>query len=425
VGRGTFVRERAALRRPEAASGGTAWQIYVLPGERETPPGRILGDVMRHAERDDVIPLSLGYPKTAMLPVEELSATTAAVLGSASFQYSNVEGLPELRSELARLGRARGLDDDSDSIVVTNGARQATVLAARAVLRSGDIVACESPTFMGTLETLRGTGANVLPVPTGPAGLDIDALEKLLAHYEIRLLALQPRLNNPTGGDLSPQGRERLIELARRHSFFVLEDAVYADLRLEGPDPGPLRALDPDHVIYVDSLSKTVAPGLRAGWVAASGPVLDRIVAEKRGDDGHSPTLVQQLIARFFAEGHYERQLERTLDVHRRGRNAVLRAFDRHLSPLATTTRPPGGGHVWVTLNEQLDERLLYEAALEAGVTFIPGSAMLVERPRATQLRLSFSFLEPPQLEEGVRRLAGVVGELAGGEHRRRALPLA
>jgi 2-aminoadipate transaminase len=426
VGRGTFVRETAALRRDGLASRGTAWQAYVLPAERETASGRMLGELIGQADREDLISLALGYPPAELIPLEQLEAATAAVLREqreASFHYSPVEGVGALRRELAALGQTRGLGDDADSILVTTGARQALALAARAVLRPGDVAACESPTFIGVVEALRATGAEVLPVPVDEGGLDLDALEQLLERHEIRMLALQSRLQNPTGHDLAPERRERLVALARRHSFFILEDGVYADLRLEGAAIEPLRALDPDHVIFVDSLSKTVSPGLRAGWVAASGPVLDRIVAEKRIDDAHSPTLTQQIVARFLSDGHYQAQLERARRIHRHRRDAMLAAIDTHLADAVTLSRPAGGANVWVTLNEPIDEHQLYSEAIRAGVSFTPGSAALVERPRATHMRLSFALLGEEQLEEGVRRLAAVIRSLHGARGRR-SMPL-
>jgi DNA-binding transcriptional MocR family regulator len=427
VGRGTFVRAAAATthtERPDDAS----WQSYVLAPERNDESDRIVGEIARHVEDPTMIPLSAGYPALELIPLAALRAATAEAIdrhGARAFQYGPIEGVSELRVALAELGRRRGLDDDENSIVATTGARQALTLAARATLRPGDKVACESPTFMGIIEALRAVGAELLPVPIDEHGLDTGALEQLLRHHEIRLLATQPRLQNPTGVDLSAERRERLVELARQHGFFILEDGVYGDLRFEGHDPGPLRALAPTHVIYVDSLSKTVGPGLRAGWIAASGPVLDRIVGEKRRDDAHGTTLTQQATAGFLAEGLYPEQLARARSHYREGRDALLAALENELGAMAQFARPAGGGHVWVTLRQPLDDARLYREALAGGVTFVPGAAMLVERPRATHLRLSYGLPDPASIGEGVRRLAQAI-RLVGRDApaQRRSLPV-
>ncbi|GAC1439851.1 MAG: hypothetical protein NVSMB51_18300 [Solirubrobacteraceae bacterium] len=428
VGRGTFVRGTAPRGLTGDGAGDAAWQSYALPRLSESFSGQMAADLVRHVGDPDVIALSAGYPATELLPAEELADCAAAIVAAQAgraFQYGSGEGERELREELAQLGRRRGLSDAADDILVTGGARQALTLAARATIRPGDAVACESPSFMGVIDALRCTGAELLPVPVDGGGLNIDALEELLRRREIRLLALQPRCHNPTGTSLDDERRERLVALARRHSFFILEDALYADLRFSGPPRLALRALAPNHVIYVDSFSKTVAPGLRAGWLAASGPVLDRIIAEKRSDDMQSPTFNQLLVARFLAAGGYERQLERAGSFYRVRRDAMMAALTAEMGELASAAVPAGGGHLWVTLRRPTDERMLLARALSAGVAFVPGSAMTVERPRETHLRLSFGMLSEEQIADGVRRLAGVVRDALRDGGSRQSLPVA
>jgi DNA-binding transcriptional MocR family regulator len=428
VGRGTFVRAGvAASHRPERAD-DVSWQSYALPRERVSEGDRIIGEIARHAEDENVIPLSAGYPALDLIPLGALrDAATAAIDGSGArvFQYGPIEGVGALREALAELGRRRGLADDADSIVVTTGARQALTLAARATLAPGDKVACESPSFMGIIESLRAVGAEVLPVPVDEHGLDTGALEQLLRRNEIRMLAVQPRLQNPTGADMTAERRARLVALAQQHGFFILEDAVYADLRFEGTELGALRALAPAHVIYVDSLSKTVGPGLRAGWIAASGPVLDRVIAEKRRDDAHGATLTQQLTADFLAAGLYPAQLERARERYRDRRDAMVEALELEVGALGSFMRPPGGGHVWLTLRQALDDAQLYRAALAAGVTFVPGPAMLVDAPRSTHMRLSYGLPDPRQIREGIRLLGRTIRSLGGsGYAQRRSVPV-
>src|SRR3954469_25375317 len=225
------------------------------------------------------------------------------------------------------------------------------------MLRPGDAAACESPTFPGVVEAVRTAGASVLPVPMDDGGLDVDAFESLLRRRDIRLVALQPRLHNPTGRDLAPERRERLCELARRYGFFILEDDVHAALRFEGEEVAPRRAMLRSHVVRLSSLSKTVSPGMRTGWISASGPVLDRIIHEKRNDDMHSATLTQLVAARFLADGHYASQIERSIAFYRERCDALIAAVENHLEPIATFVRPLGGGHLWLTFRDPLDER--------------------------------------------------------------------
>ena len=430
VGRGTFVRQNA----PEAGQAlaevgdGSSWQLYALPDEVETPSDRIVGEMFNQARRDDLIPLMIGYPGDALFPAERFAAIlgdVAAAEGARSHQYGDVEGVTELRDELGALGREQGFATSGEEIITTTGAAHGLTLTARALLRPGDVVAVESPTFPGSLNALRATGASLWPVPVDDDGLDVDALAQLARRRQIKLVALQPRLHNPTGRDLSPERRRRLVELARNDGFFIVEDGVYADLRFEGESPAALRAEAPEHVVYVSSLSKTVTPGLRVGWVAAGGPVFERILAEKRSAVLHTPLITELALARFLAEGGYAEQLDTAIAFYGERCEALLEAVNEQLGGIARVQRPLGGGHLWLSLAERIDERDLYEEAGRHGVSFLPGAAMMPEHPRRAHARLSFGYLDPPQLREGVKRFAAAIRAVGRADRQREALPVA
>jgi 2-aminoadipate transaminase len=419
VGRGTFVRRM--LPGPSGAD-SCDWQSAVLPERRASYANDALAQSFRMPREAELISMATGWPDPALLPVDDLARITAdlfAEVGSDALSYLDPEGLPALRSEIAARGRLHGFAREPDEIVVTSGARQAIDLVARAVLRPGDVVAVEAPTFAGTLSSLQATGARLIGVPVDDDGLDVDALERILARHEIKLCVLQSSSQNPTGRDLSGSRSTRLIELARERSFFVLDDGVYAGVRFEGAERPRLRHLAPSHVIYVDSLSKTVGGGLRLGWVAADGPVRSRLVDLKLGSDFHTSSLVQHLAARYLACGGYEEMLERTMPVYRERRDVLLESIDRRLAGEASYSFPLGGHHVWVTLDRPTDEQLLLREALRCGVAFTPGRAMVPEEAVRGQLRLSFSLLGLAELDEGVRRLGVALRQLrrdaAGG----------
>jgi DNA-binding transcriptional MocR family regulator len=429
VGSGTFVRESAAAALHDAGGpDGGEWQRYVLPALVESAGDRAMDEMYRHSQARGLIPLSVGYPSAELFPFDQIRRAMSEALeshDSRALQYTDIAGLPELVEQIAALSALRGAPEDPGDILITTCARQALTLAARAVLRPGDAAACESPTFMGVLESLRSTGARVLPVPVDEDGLDTDALEELLARQEIRLLAFQSRCHNPTGRDLSAERRARLLELARLHGFFIVEDGVYGDLRFEGDDPGTLRPEGRGHVIYVDSLSKLVGGGLRVGWIASSGPVRERLLHEKRTDDMHSATLSQLALARFLAEGEYPAHKERARAFYLERRNALLAATREHLGGLVTIHEPDGGGHLWLTLSVPVDEGELMTEAVRNGVTFVPGAAMIPEPGVGTHMRLSYGFLDPDKLVEGVRRLARAIRSMERQPRVSEALPIA
>jgi len=412
VGRGTFVR---SLTPASSAEHGDDWQVYALPPDELTYAEQILADTFTLAGRDDVISLATGWPAPSTYPTDEVARIAAEVFaeeGGNALSYLPAEGLFELREQIAARGRAYGYAQDGDEVVVTSGAQQALALCAHATLEPGDVAVIESPTFMGMMTATRGTRARVIGVPVDEDGFDVDALERLLARHEVKLVGLQTACQNPTGRNLSEERRIRLAELAVERNFFILEDRVYADMNFEGGFVRSLRELAPAHVLYVNSLSKVVGGGLRAGWVAARGPVRDRIATLKLDADFHSPTLIQHIAARWLATGAYERHVKQTIPFYRERRDALLDALERHLSGECRVDPPAGGHHLWVTLTRPLDERALYAEAARHGVTFTPGGAVTAERRSQTSFRLSFSLLDPGELDEGVRRLARAIREV-------------
>jgi 2-aminoadipate transaminase len=409
VGRGTFVRTRPPLSAADAAEADDdAWQLTALPRRTPSYTEQMLHESFREAERPDVIGFAGGWPDPATFPreaVEEAGRRALAGRMDEALSYQPVEGLRALREAIAELGVLHGFARDASEIVVTTGARQAIDLAARALLEPGDVAVVESPAFAGTISSLEDAGARLLPMPVDGDGADVAAVERILARHEVKLVALQTSCQNPTGAELSRERRERLVALARERSFFVLEDEVYAGLRFDGRRTPGLRAQAPAHVVHVESLSKTVAGGLRVGWLAAQGPALARLARLKMNNDLHSPALTQ-LVAAELLRGGYEEHVRSCADVYRHRRDAMLEALDRHLGDAATWTVPVGGHNLWVTLDRPVDERLLYAEALREGVTFLPGGAVQPEPTGRTSLRLSFSLVPPERFDEGARRLA-------------------
>ena len=424
VGRGTFVR---SLKPASSAIQGDDWQVYALPPEEISYSEQVLADTFSLAAQEDVISLATGWVAPSCYPTEELARITADVfadVGGTALSYLNPEGLFDLREQIAARGREYGYAQEADEVVITSGAQQAISLSAHAVLEPGDVAVIESPTFIGMMTALRGTGAKVIGVPVDSNGFDVDALERLLARHEVKLVGLQSACQNPTGANLSEERRQRLAELAIERNFFVMEDRVYADMRFEGPFVRSLRELAPAHVLYVNSLSKVVGGGLRSGWVAARGPVRERIAMLKLEADFHSPTLIQHIAARWLATGAYDRHVKRTIPFYRKRRDALLDALERHLPGEHRVDVPHGGHHLWVTLNRPLDERALYGEAARHGVAFTPGGAVTAERRSQTSFRLSFSMVEPEQLDEGVRRLARAIREVRRRAHHAVAAPM-
>ncbi|HEY2637983.1 MAG TPA: PLP-dependent aminotransferase family protein [Solirubrobacteraceae bacterium] len=409
VGRGTFVR---SVPPPAAVESDGRWQHAVLPELRPSYVNEVVAETWRIPDDPDFISMATGWASSELHPVAELRRIADQVLaeeGAGALAYNESDGLRGLREELARRGRIAGFAEGADEILVTSGAKQALELVARVILRPGDVAVCEAPTFAGGLASLQDTGARVLGVPWDEEGIDLDALERILARHEVKLVSLQTSSQNPTGRDLSPERGERLLRLARERSFFVLEDGVYATVRFAGGELPRLRSRAPDHVVYVDSLSKTIGGGLRLGWLAASGEVRRRLTTLKQATDVHTSVLVQHLALRWLASGAHDRHVRRINPIYARRAAAMLDAVRRRLGDELFPLEPNGGHHIWADFVRPLDERLLFSEALRQGVSFTPGGATSPDAGALSGLRLSFSLLDEEQIDEGVRRLATAV----------------
>jgi len=407
-GRGTFVRQAP----PAVAGSDGRWQHAVLPPADRSYINQIMGETQRPSTDEDHIDLATGWASAELHPTRELAHISAEVFaqnGAAALMYGDPDGLWPLRCELARRGETAGYASDSEEIVVTTGGRQAIDLICRTILRPGDVAVSESPTFMGALVSMHNCGARVIGVPYDEQGLDVEALERILARHEVKLVSVQTGSQNPTGQDLSPERAERLLALARERSFFILEDGVYATVRFGTPAPARLRSRAPDHVVYVDSLSKTVGGGLRVGWIAASGEVRRRLTDLKLATDHHTSLLPQHIAQRWLAHGAHDRHLRRISAVQASRAQALVDSVRRRLGDEVTVTPPRGGHNIWVGFRRPVDERQLTTEALRQGVSFTPGGATTAEGDGFAGLRLSFSLLDEDQLDEGVRRLAAAM----------------
>ena len=404
------------------------WQAAALPAAAPHARERNLQDAMHLLHHGDVISLAMGYPAPETIPVGELAAAAAAAFhdeGPRAVSYAVIEGHPELREEIAKLGRRQGFAADGDEILVTSGARQAIDLVARTVLRPGDVACIESPSFIGTYDSLEATGARIIGIPVDEDGIDVEFLQRVLVRHPVKLVAVQTGCQNPTGRHLAPDRAQRLAELARERSFFVLEDLVYARLAFDGRVPQSLRAAAPAHVLSVDSVSKSMGGGLRIGWIAARGPIFHRLVALKMATDLHTSTLTQGVVAGVLASGAHDRILDDARALYARRAAALQRALYEHLPGEVEAFTPLGGHNLWVTFRRRVDERTLQTEALRRGVSYTPGHAALVEESARASLRLCFSTASEDQLDEGVKRLAAAFRATLRGERYASSAPVA
>lgn len=366
-----------------------------------TAESSAIRDLLRHAERPDVLSLAGGLPAAERFPVAAINEAAAVVLARGEgLQYGLSEGDVRLRELVAT--------ESPESVLVTTGSQQALDLISRVVLDPGDTVVVGDPCYVGARQVFGAARARLVGVAVDADGLDVDELEsRLRGGLRPKLAYVVTNFDNPSGAVLSWSRRTRLAELAATYDFYVVEDDPYGELRYDGE---PVDRIPGDRVLRLRTVSKTLAPGFRIGWIEGPQRVIDAAVIAKQAVDLHTSTVTQAIVAELLARPGF-------LDAHIAGlrpwyaaqRDALVTALRAGL-PEADFVAPSGGMFVWLRL-AGIDTSALLAAALDAGMAFVPGAAFAVERDLSDHLRLSFATVSAADLAVAVQRLAGVVPE--------------
>jgi DNA-binding transcriptional MocR family regulator len=358
------------------------------------------------------ISFARGAPSLDIVDVDGLRAAADRAFMSdpaGMTAYGTSIGYPPLRAWIAeRHGVA------PERVLVTNGSMQADAFLFDALVSDGDTVIVERPTYDRTLLALRARGADVRMVELEPDGIDVAALERVLAAgAEPTLAHIIPNFQNPAGYTLSAPKRERLLELAGKHGFTIFEDDPYVELRFEGERLETMLASDEgETVVYASSFSKTVCPGIRVGYLVGPEAVIAK-VAKIATSTYISPSMVSQAIVNEFCRsGALESSIE-TVKAALRERAGALCGALRSELPDARFVEPQGGYFLWVDLPDGSDVNALFTAAAQRGVQFVKGSDFVLDGGHSS-LRLAYSGVTPAEIEEGVRRLAEAYGEVGG-----------
>jgi 2-aminoadipate transaminase len=300
-----------------------------------------------------------------------------------------------------------------ENVIVTNGSMQADAFLFDALVNGGDTVVVELPTYDRTLLSLRNRGADVRMVELEPDGIDVAALERILvAGARPKLAHIIPNFQNPAGHTLSQAKRERLLELAREYDFMVFEDDPYVELRFTGEPLPTMYSMDSEHVVYASSFSKTVAPGIRVGYLVGPRPVIAQIQGLAT-NTYISPNMVAQGIVNQFARsGAIDHSIETVKNALRDRVDTLAAALEREL-PAARFLKPEGGYFMWVELPRGTDVDALFDAAAERNVQFVKGKDFVLEGYESS-LRLAYSGVTPAEIDEGISRLAQAYEAVTG-----------
>lgn len=366
---------------------------------------------MPDAPGPGVLSLAGGLPDVRLIPDVALARAHRRALrkgGVALLSYGDGAGHPQLRAALAQmLGATRAMSLSADDLLVTRGAQMAVYLAARVLIEPGDVVAVEAWGYPPAWDALRAAGAQLVPVPVDREGLDTDALARLVSRRTVRAVYVTPHHQFPTLVTLAAARRLELLELARRHRFAILEDDYDHEVHYQGSPVLPLAHMD-EHgsVVYVGTLSKVLAPGLRLGFLVAGPQVIERALGWRRIIDRQGDLTTEAAVAELFEDGEVSRHIGRVRRIYANRRAALLDAVDRHLPDAFEIMLPRGGMALWARAIAGDDTDAWSVRALERGVAVSPASRYWLGRGHEHGLRLGFASLDERELELAVRRLA-------------------
>lgn len=383
-------------------------------------------ELLKLTQDPEVISFAGGLPAPEVFPLEEVAEACQRVIaehGRTALQYSPTEGYMPLREMLVRHMDRYGVRVAPANVLITSGSQQALDLIGKLLINPGDHVLTEAPTYLGAIQAFGTYQARYHTVPMDGHGLRTDLLEEEIRSGP-KFLYVLPNFHNPAGTTLPLERRRKIVELASRYGIPILEDDPYGQLRYAGEHEPPLVEIDAEYhgaaaagrpfrggVIYLSTLSKTLAPGLRIGWVVAPEEVISKLVKIKQGSDLHTSTFGQVVAYETARGGFLDRHVRRIREVYGERRRAMLGALERHMPEGVTWTEPQGGLFLWATLPEGLDSNELLRAAVAEKVAFVPGTSFYPNGGGERSLRLNFSYCTPEVIDEGIRRLGGAVAK--------------
>ncbi|EJL48901.1 MULTISPECIES: PLP-dependent aminotransferase family protein [unclassified Rhizobium] len=385
-------------------------------------------ELLKLLDRPDIISFAGGIPDPALFPDQEFKAAYADIFNSSAvnsaLQYSVSEGYKPLREWLIKQMAAIGIPCDLDNVFIVSGSQQGLDYLGKLFLSPDDTALVTWPTYLGALQAFNAYEPTYDQLtPNGnrtPASYKAQAAA---AGGKVKFAYLSADFANPTGETVDQPGREKVLALAEELDIAVIEDAAYQSLRYDGTPIAPILAteiakkghINDTRTIYCGSFSKTLAPGLRVGFIVANAPVIRKLVLMKQAADLHSSTINQMAIAH-VAERGFDAQVAKIKSVYSHRRNVMLAALEKYMPAGTSWTKPEGGMFIWVTLPKGMDGAKLLAKSLEtAKVAFVPGKAFFADGSGENTFRVSFSCANDQMIEEGIGRLGALIaGEIDG-----------
>jgi 2-aminoadipate transaminase len=371
----------------------------------------IIREIFKFTADPAVIPFAAGNPAPEVFPTDKLAEIAADIFREepvAALQYSVSEGYPKLREQLKKDMEEKGIfSPGDDDLIITAGAQQVMELTTKVICNEGEAIICEKPSFIGSLNTFRSYAAKLVGVDMDEDGMIPDMLEAALkANPRTAFIYVIPNFHNPTGKTTTLQRRKDILALAYKYNVLILEDNPYGDLRFSGVDIQTIKSMDKKgHVIYAGSFSKTIAPGLRVGFMCAPEGIVQKSVAALQCSTVHTNIMAQMLAYRFITGVNYNEYLEEIRQVYKRKRDLMLNSLKFSFPVQVKFTEPEGGLFIWGTMPFG-DSVEFARKAVQSKVAIVPGNAFCVdENEKSFCFRMTYATPSDEQIERGVELL--------------------
>jgi 2-aminoadipate transaminase len=377
----------------------------------------IIREILKFTQMPDIISFAGGLPAPELFPIREFEEASRHVLntdGERALQYSLTEGLLPLREALAEKMGKYGIPVEPKNIMLTNGSQQALDLIGRIFIDEGDVIVTGAPTYLGALQAFKVYAPRVVGVPVDDSGMVVDELEKVLAKEKPKFIYVLPNFHNPMGVTLTLERRTQLVKAAAKYGIPIIEDDPYGELRFEGEDITPIIVLHKENVLYLSTFSKTLAPGIRLGWVVAPEQIIRKLVQAKQATDLHTSTFIQMIASDIMSRGILKAHSKVIRAAYGERRNIMIASMEEHFPAGVTWTKPVGGLFLWVRTPEHVNTMDLLETAVEDKVAYVPGSVFYPDGSGLNTMRLNFSNATPDKIREGIKRLGRVLEKAIG-----------
>lgn len=379
-------------------------------------PKSFIREILKVSINPSVISFAGGLPNRELFPEQEIREATEKVFascGKSLLQYSNSEGLIELRQWIAkRYKKRKNIDVSPENILITNGGQQGLDLLGKTLVNAGDGVVMEEPGYLGAIQSFSIYQPRFLPVRVHDTGMDLEQLGSLKLDKSVKLMYTVPNFQNPSGITYNEENRKGVMDCAEKNDFFVIEDDPYGELRFHGEEAPSFYRLNPEKTVLLGSFSKIVAPGLRLGWIVAPERLTQKLLVAKQASDLHTCNFTQSILYRFLCDYDLDTHIAKIRKAYGAQCQAMLSSIERYFPGEVSYTRPEGGMFLWGCLPGELSSMDLFNVAVKQDVVFVPGDPFYTTVKKRSDFRLNFSCVDEAAAEEGIKRLAKAIEKM-------------